>query len=62
MMLLKATNAKLGPQFAAFLKDTHLPSLGCSAEFSARFAALLSEGDVRAMSSFMRDALLSQSK
>jgi len=45
--------ARLGAQLVPYLRDTHLPSLGCEPAFCAQYVALLAEGEPRQLRDFM---------
>eukprot|EP00316_Scyphosphaera_apsteinii_P000353 CAMPEP_0119324400 /NCGR_PEP_ID=MMETSP1333-20130426/63108_1 /TAXON_ID=418940 /ORGANISM="Scyphosphaera apsteinii, Strain RCC1455" /LENGTH=1057 /DNA_ID=CAMNT_0007332091 /DNA_START=141 /DNA_END=3314 /DNA_ORIENTATION=+ len=55
--LQKVMLNQLGARTTCYLRDTHLPSLGCSAEFCADYSRLLEEGDVRQLRDFLRQQL-----
>ena len=57
--LQKALWAKLGEQFAAYLREQLLPSLGCTAELAAEYERHVREGDIRQLRDFIRGQLLS---
>jgi exportin-T len=58
--LQKAILAKLGAELGPYLRDRLLPSLGCSAEFSAEYVRQLCEADVRQLRDFISAQLISR--
>jgi hypothetical protein len=55
--LQKSMLALLGAQLVPYLRDTHLPSLGCEAAFCAQYVALLAEGEPRQLREFVQQHL-----
>ena len=56
--LQKGMLALLGAQqLVPYLRDTHLPSLGCGADFCAHYVALLVEGEPRQLRDFLQQQM-----
>ena len=55
--LQKSMLALLGAQLVPYLRDTHLPSLGCDPAFCAHYVALLTEGEPRQLRDFLQQQM-----
>ena len=59
--LQKTLLAKFGDQFVSYLRDRHLPSLGCSTELCAEYALVLCQREESDLRDFL-GSLLRRSK
>ena len=48
---------ELAHELVPYLRDTHLPSLGCAPAFCAHYVALLTEGEPRQLRDFLQQQM-----